>query len=70
MAQGRDNVKKLFEDNPEFAAEIEDKIMAIVADGVAEISSNPTGDDAIEIMPEEPTARPRKSVDIDIAVDE
>lgn len=70
LGQGRDNVKKLFEDNPEFAAEIEDKIMAIVSEGEAEISTALTGDDAIEIMPEEPTSRPRKSVDIDIAVDE
>ena len=69
LGQGRDNVKKLFEDNPEFAAEIEDKIMAAVTAG-EEIAAEPTGDDAIEIMPEEPTARPRKSVDIDIAVDE
>ncbi len=70
LGQGRDNVKKLFEDNPEFAEEIEAKIMAAVDGGAelpdAEISS----DDAIEIMPEEPTARPRKTVDIDIAVDD
>jgi recombination protein RecA len=26
LAQGKDNVKKLFEDNPEFAAEIEAKV--------------------------------------------
>jgi len=70
LGQGRDNVKKLFEDNPEFAAEIEEKIMAATKDG-GEISvAEPTGDDAIEIMPEEPNARPHKSVDIDIAVDE
>ena len=70
LGQGRDNVKKLFEDNPEFAAEIEAKIMAAVSDGGELAVSEPEGDDAIEIMPEEPTARPRKSVDIDIAVDE
>ena len=70
LGQGRDNVKKLFEDNPEFAAEIEAKIMAAVNDGGELAASEPEGDDAIEIMPEEPTARPRKSVDIDIAVDE
>ena len=70
LGQGRDNVKKLFEDNPELAAEIEAKIMDAVNEG-GEISvSEPTGDDAIEIMPQEPTARPHKSVDIDIAVDE
>lgn len=70
LGQGRDNVKKLFEDNPELAAEIEAKIMDAVNAG-GEISvSEPTGDDAIEIMPQEPTTRPHKSVDIDIAVDE
>lgn len=70
LGQGRDNVKKLFEDNPELAAEIEAKIMDAVNAG-GEISvSEPTGDDAIEIMPQESTARPHKSVDIDIAVDE
>ncbi len=68
LGQGRDNVKKLFEDNPELAEEIEAKIMAAVTDG-GEIAAA-TGDDAIEIMPEEPTAKPHKSVDIDIAVDE
>ena len=68
LGQGRDNVKKLFEDNPELAEEIESKIMAAVsAEETGEILS---GDDSIEIMPEEPTARPRKSVDIDIAVDD
>ena len=72
LGQGRDNVKKLFEDNPELAAEIEEKIMAAVSAGeeAIAIQETPTGDDAIEIMPEEPTSRPRKSVDIDIAVDE
>ncbi len=68
LGQGRDNVKKLFEDNPELAEEIESKIMAAVSEG-NEISA-PTGDDAIEIMPEEPVISPRKTVDIDIAVDE
>ena len=67
LGQGRDNVKKLFEDNAELAEEIEAKIMAAVTDG--EIAAQ-TGDDEIEIMPEEPIAKPRKSVDIDIAVDE
>ncbi|MBR7133850.1 MAG: recombinase RecA [Clostridia bacterium] len=69
LGQGRDNVKKLFEDNPELAEEIENKIMAAVN---ADSSAQPplSEDDAIEIMPEEPTARPRKTIDIDIAVDE
>ena len=72
LGQGRDNVKKLFEDNPELAAEIEEKIMAAVNAGAEIAAEEPEfdGDEAIEIMPEEPTNRPRKSVDIDIAVDE
>ena len=68
LGQGRDNVKKLFEDNPELAEEIENKIMAAVSEDNKIADS--TGDDAIEIMPEEPMISPRKTVDIDIAVDE
>ena len=68
LGQGRDNVKKLFEDNPEFAAEIEAKIMSAVMDG-GELPEASIEED-IEIMPVEPTERPRKTVDIDIAVDE
>lgn len=70
LGQGRDNVIKLFEDNPELAAEIEAKIVSAVNDGKELPSEVPTGDDAIEIMPEEPISRPRKTIDIDIAVDE
>ena len=72
LGQGRDNVKKLFEDNPEFATEIEEKIMAAVKAGNEIGTTEPEigGDDDIAIMPEEPTSRPRKTVDIDIAVDE
>ena len=69
LGQGRDNVKKLFEDNPELAEEIESKIMAAVT-ASAEENEILSPDDAIEIMPEEPTSRPHKSVDIDIAVDD
>lgn len=67
LGQGRDNAKQLFEDNPELAAEIEEKIMAVVSQG-AEMSAGQ--DDEVEIIPEEPTNRPRKTVDIDIAVDD
>ena len=70
LGQGRDNVVKLFEDNPELAAEIEAKIIAAFDSGKELPTDAPTGDDAIEIMPEEPIARPRKTIDIDIAVDE
>ena len=69
LGQGRDNVKKLFEDNPELAEEIESKIMAAVT-ASAEENEILSPDDTIEIMPEEPTSRPHKSVDIDIAVDD
>ena len=67
LGQGRDNAKQLFEDNPELAAEIEEKIMAVVSQG-AEMSAGQ--DDEVEIISEEPTNRPRKTVDIDIAVDD
>lgn len=72
LGQGRDNVKKLFLDNPELAQEVEDKIFAAVKEGteVTGISAEPTDDEPVI----EPTApeniRPRKNVDIDIAVDE
>lgn len=66
LGQGRDNVKKLFEDNAELAKEIEDKIMAILTDSNAQTVD--TQDDEF-IMPTEPVA-PRKSIDIDIAVDD
>ena len=66
LGQGRDNAKQLFEDNPELAEEIENKIIAVLTSGQeVAVESND-----IEIMPEEPTSRPRRKVDIDIAVDE
>ena len=69
LGQGRDNVKKLFDENSDLAQEIEAKIIDAVNSGVASADlSSP--DNEIEIMPEEPTARARKSIDIDIAVDE
>lgn len=68
LGQGRDNVKKLFEDNKELAEEIENKIMEAAAEN-AKITPA-SKDDEIEIMPEEPVARPRREIDIDIAVDE
>ena len=74
LGQGRDNVKKLFLDNPEMAKEIEDKIFAAVKSGteVTGVSSEPGEEDSEPVI--EPTApeniRPRKKVDIDIAVDE
>ena len=54
-------------------AQIEEKIMVAVIDGneIGEVAANDMLDgDDIAIMPTEPTERPRKTVDIDIAVDE
>ena len=67
LGQGRDNVKKLFSENKEIAEEIENKIMAAVDSG--EEASQTTAED-VAVMPEEPTERVRRTVDIDIAVDE
>ncbi len=69
LGQGRDNVKKLFEDNEELANEIEEKIFAALKDSKLETSEVADADDEV-IMPTEPPARPRKTIDIDIAVDE
>ena len=73
IGQGRDNVKQLFEDNPEFAAEVEAK----VRERYAEIMNNKgkkeqVEDDAV-IMPveaEPKTEIKHKKVNIDIAVDD
>ena len=70
LGQGRDNVKTLFETNKELAEEIENKIMAAVKEAEEGEVVVLNSDDMIEIMPEEPTARPRKAVNIDIVVDE
>ena len=73
IGQGKDNVKQLFEDNPEFAAEVEEKVRA----RYAEIMENkgkkdaPAPVDEPVIMPVE--AEPEikhKKVNIDIAVDD
>lgn len=74
LGQGRDNVKKLFLDNPEMCKEIEDKIYAAVKAGteVTGVSAEPSKESDEPVI--EPTApeniKPRKKVDIDIAVDE
>lgn len=69
LGQGRDNVKKLFEDNVELATEIENKIMAIIAENNSGKPKETVDDDEV-IMPTEPVARAHKSIDIDIAVDD
>ena len=67
LGQGRDNVKKLFDDNAELAEEIENKVMALITSKEAPATEM---DDDDVIMPTEPVASPRKSIDIDIAVDD
>ena len=69
LGQGRDNVKKLLEDNAELAKEIEDKITAAMTENGSKLPAAAEEDDEY-IMPTEPTARPHKSIDIDIAVDD
>ena len=69
LGQGRDNVKKLLEDNAELAKEIEDKIIAVMTENGSKLPAAAEEDDEY-IMPTEPTARPHKSIDIDIAVDD
>ncbi|MGN1319744.1 MAG: DNA recombination/repair protein RecA, partial [Acutalibacteraceae bacterium] len=74
IGQGRDNVKQLFEENKELAAEIEEKIRVRYAEvmgakGKKEILDN----DEPVIMPveAEPKAEVKhKKVNIDIAVDD
>lgn len=74
LGQGRDNVKKLFRDNPELAKEIEDKIYAAVNAGTEVTGASAEMGEVNDLPAIEPTApeniRPRKKVDIDIAVDD
>ncbi len=64
IGQGRDNVKLLFAENKELAAEIEAKLIDAM-NGVK--VEEPVTPPAAE---EEPTVRPRKKINIDIAVDD
>jgi len=59
----------LFEDNAEMAEKIENEIMAVITNK-AQDAPAPVMDDEDVIMPTEPIARPHKSIDIDIAVDD
>lgn len=74
IGQGRDNVKQLFEDNPEFASEIEEKVRARYAEimGAKGKKDKPAEDEPV-IMPveAEPVSEIKhKKVNIDIAVDD
>ena len=69
LGQGRDNVKKLFSENKELAAEIEEKIYAAVKSGGETVVPSADDEPSVEtVAPED--IKPRKKVDIDIAVDE
>lgn len=73
IGQGKDNVKQLFVDNPEFAAEIEGKIMerynAIMDNkGKKDIAADEPVIMPVEAEPREEIAH--KKVNIDIAVDD
>ncbi len=73
IGQGRDNVKQLFEDNKELAAEIEEKVRARYAEIMSGKPQNPQEDDGPVIMPVEAEPKPeikQKKVNIDIAVDD
>ena len=73
IGQGRDNVKALFEDNPEFAAEIEEKVRARYAEIMGNKGKKEVVDDEPVIMPVEAEAKTEikhKKVNIDIAVDD
>ena len=71
IGQGRDNVKQMLTENKEFAAELEEKIMAKynnIMNNVKEEEPEETITpvDSADIEP----SRPHKKIDIDIAVDE
>ena len=73
LGQGRDNVKQLFLDNPELANEVEEKIMERYNRALNIDLAKEKEEDAPAIMPVDTAdipARPRKRVDIDIAVDD
>ena len=64
IGQGRDNVKMLFSENKELANEIEAKLIDAMNGIVSEEISAPP------VTEEEPAVRPRKKINIDIAVDD
>ena len=64
IGQGRDNVKMLFAENKELAAEIEAKLIDAMNGVAVEDAVTPPA------AAEEPTPRPRKKINIDIAVDD
>ncbi|MBO5199830.1 MAG: recombinase RecA [Clostridia bacterium] len=70
LAQGRDNVKLLFEENKELAAEIEAKVIARL-NATEEDTAEEIKDEGITPVSVVPAATPRRrKVNIDIAVDD
>ncbi len=69
IGQGRDNVKQLFADNTELAKEVEEKIIAAIT-ATLQPEEAPKAEAASAPTPAEPEVKPRKKVNIDIAVDE
>ena len=65
LAQGRDNTKQLFIDNKELAAEVEEKIVAVLNNTAVEEAPAETAP-----VVETPAPARRKKVNIDIAVDD
>lgn len=72
LGQGRDNVKKLISENAELAKEIEDQIIEKYNERMSGKKTEVPLEDEPVIIPEqaEVAARPRKKIDIDIAVDD
>ena len=75
LAQGRDNVKQLFADNKELAAEIEQKIiekLTPAVPGKEDAEAAPTADKAPAkaAKADETAAKPASKVNIDVAVDD
>ena len=73
LGQGRDNVKQLLLDNSELAAEIEEKIMERYSKALDMSATSEEESTEAAVMPVDTAdmpVRPRKKVDIDIAVDD
>lgn len=73
IGQGRENVKTLFEENPEFAAEVEEKVRARYAEIMGAKGKKEKDEEEPVIMPveaEPKTEIKHKKVNIDIAVDD
>ena len=68
LAQGRDNVKAMLEENTALAAEIEEKLVAAMKGELAAETATPVS--SFESAPEIEKTPRRKKVNIDIAVDD